>query len=87
LACGEIPRLIDARPQLSGEDVKELLEKQIATEREFGIQYWPLFLREDGDHVGCCGIRPMICLGVSTSSAFISDPVTGGVDWRKKQRR
>jgi [ribosomal protein S5]-alanine N-acetyltransferase len=54
----EITRLIDARPKLSCEDVKELLEKQIATEREFGIQYWPLFLIENGDHVGCCGIRP-----------------------------
>ncbi|MBZ5682382.1 MAG: GNAT family N-acetyltransferase [Acidobacteriia bacterium] len=28
------------------------------TERKHGVQYWPLFLLEDGEHVGCCGIRP-----------------------------
>src|SRR6266478_682923 len=54
----EVTRLIDARPKLSDDDVKELLGKQIATEREFGIQYWPVFLLEGGDHVGCCGILP-----------------------------
>jgi hypothetical protein len=30
----EVTRLIDARPKLSDEDVKPLLEKQIAIERE-----------------------------------------------------
>ncbi len=54
----EVTRLIDARPKLSDEDVKQLLEKQIAIEREHRIQYWPMFLLEDGEHVGCCGIRP-----------------------------
>lgn len=23
-----------------------------------GVQYWPLFLRNDGAFVGCCGLRP-----------------------------
>ena len=54
----EVTRLIDARKKLSDEDVKQLLEKQIAIEREHRIQYWPMFLLEDGEHVGCCGIRP-----------------------------
>ena len=40
----EVTRFIDSRPQLSREDVKQLLEKHIAMEREHGIQYWPLFL-------------------------------------------
>src|SRR5260370_8225940 len=54
----EVTRLIDARPKLSDEDVKQLLEKQIVTEGEYGIQYWPLFLMEEGAHVGCRGIPP-----------------------------
>jgi len=54
----EVTKLIDARPKLSDEDVKQLLEKQIAIERENRIQYWPMFLLEDGEHIGCCGIRP-----------------------------
>src|SRR6266849_3876618 len=82
----DVMRLIDARPMLSDEDVKQLLEKQIATEREFGIQYWPMFLIGDGDPVGAAASGLMMWLNVSTSLAFISDPVTGGVDWQKKQR-
>jgi RimJ/RimL family protein N-acetyltransferase len=54
----EVTRFTDSRPKLSTEDVNQLLTKQIAMEREHGIQYWPVFLLEDGEHVGCCGLRP-----------------------------
>lgn len=54
----KVTRLIDARGQLSGEAVKQLLDKQIAMEREHGVQYWPIFLLDTSDHVGCCGLRP-----------------------------
>lgn len=36
-------RFIDSRPKLSDEDVSQLLQTQIAMQREHGIQYWPLF--------------------------------------------
>src|SRR5207237_9876150 len=52
----EVTRPIDARPKLSDEDVKQLLEQQIAIERQHRIQYWQMFLLADGEHVGCCGI-------------------------------
>ncbi len=53
----EVTKLI-ARGPLSNEDVQRRLSQEIATEREHGIQYWPIFLLEGGDHVGCCGLRP-----------------------------
>ncbi len=34
------------------------LAAEIATEAEVGFQYWPIFQRSDGAHVGCCGLRP-----------------------------
>jgi len=34
------------------------LAAEIATEGEFGFQYWPIFQLSDGGHVGCCGLRP-----------------------------
>ncbi len=34
------------------------LAAEIASEAEVGFQYWPMFQRSDGDHVGCCGLRP-----------------------------
>jgi len=38
--------------------VCERLAREIATLREHGIQYWPIFLLSTGEHVGCCGLRP-----------------------------
>ena len=54
----EVSRFIDARGELSRQQVEEILEKHIASEREHGIQYWPVFLLQSGEHVGCCGLRP-----------------------------
>ena len=34
------------------------LSREIAIGESEGIQYWPIFLLETGDHVGCCGLRP-----------------------------
>ena len=34
------------------------LEREMATQLEFGMQYWPIFLLADGRHVGVCGLRP-----------------------------
>lgn len=38
--------------------VRGRLAREIATQRECGLQYWPLFLLEGGEHVGCAGLRP-----------------------------
>jgi RimJ/RimL family protein N-acetyltransferase len=40
------------------EKVRRRLDREMATQREFGMQYWPLFLLADGRHVGVCGLRP-----------------------------
>jgi RimJ/RimL family protein N-acetyltransferase len=53
-----VTRLIDARGKLSEEQVREQLAQEIATQRQYGVQYWPIFLLENDEHVGCCGLRP-----------------------------
>jgi len=52
----EVTRLIGG--PFSSEEVCERLAREIATLREHGIQYWPIFLLSTGEHVGCCGLRP-----------------------------
>ncbi len=42
----------------SEEQVHQRLFKHIALAQEHGIQYWPIFLLETGEHVGCCGLQP-----------------------------
>jgi RimJ/RimL family protein N-acetyltransferase len=39
-------------------DIEARLAREMATQAEHGIQYWPIFLRADGRHAGCCGLRP-----------------------------
>ncbi len=54
----EVTRWIDARGQLSRDQVQDRLALEIARAREYGVQYWPIFLLGNGDLVGCCGLRP-----------------------------
>ena len=54
----KVTAMIDARGQLSEEQVRERLTREIATMDAHGVQYWPMFLLADGEFVGCCGLRP-----------------------------
>ena len=42
----------------SPEQVELRLAQELAHRQQHGIQYWPLFLLDTGDYVGCCGLRP-----------------------------
>jgi len=53
-----VTALIDARGALDGDEVRRRLALEIENERVHGLQYWPLFLREGGAPVGCCGLKP-----------------------------
>lgn len=53
-----VTRLIDARGQLSNDQVRQKLQYEIASEKVYGVQYWPIFLLLIGEHIGCCGLRP-----------------------------
>ena len=54
----EVTKFIDARGQLTRNEIIELLTKEIETQKSFGIQYWPIFLLNTNEHLGCCGLRP-----------------------------
>ena len=54
----EVTKAIDARGKLSEDQVRERLDQELVTEKEYKIQYWPIFLLENDEHVGCCGLRP-----------------------------
>lgn len=40
------------------DQVEQRLARELTHHKQHGIQYWPLFLLESGEHVGCCGLRP-----------------------------
>jgi RimJ/RimL family protein N-acetyltransferase len=53
-----VTALIDARGALGADAVKQKLTEEIARAEGHGVQYWPMFLRAGGAHVGCAGLRP-----------------------------
>jgi [ribosomal protein S5]-alanine N-acetyltransferase len=54
------PRVVQfiSRGALSAEEVRARLAAEIACEREHGVSYWPMFLRDGGAFVGVCGLHP-----------------------------
>jgi ribosomal-protein-alanine N-acetyltransferase len=44
--------------QLSDAQAGERLAREMANQNRFGIQYWPIFLLQTGEHVGTAGLRP-----------------------------
>jgi len=38
--------------------VRARLEREIDHQEKYAVQYWPIFLTETGEHVGCCGLQP-----------------------------
>jgi [ribosomal protein S5]-alanine N-acetyltransferase len=53
----QVTRYINSRRKLSSEDIRSMLSLEILNEKQYGIQYWPIFLKTDNSHVGCCGLR------------------------------
>ena len=52
----EVTRLIGG--PFSQEQVEARLSLEISNLTSFGVQYWPIFLLSNDEHLGCCGLRP-----------------------------
>jgi len=52
----EVTRLFGG--PFSDNEVRARLEREVAQQADHGVQYWPIFLLESGEFVGCCGLRP-----------------------------
>lgn len=54
----EVTQYICATGEFSNQDVIERLLLEMENDARFGIQYWPIFSFQDGEFLGCCGLRP-----------------------------
>ena len=54
----EVTKLITASGKMNEEEIKNRLKKEIENYEKYGIQYFPLYLKENEVFVGCCGLRP-----------------------------
>ena len=54
----QVTQYFDGRGKWSRDEVRERLLSEMTAFEKYGVQYWPIFLLETHDHVGCCGLRP-----------------------------
>ena len=58
----------------SAEAIQKRLAAEIQQQAEHGVQYWPIFLLANHEHVGCAGLRPKTAntfeLGYHLKAAF-----------------
>jgi RimJ/RimL family protein N-acetyltransferase len=53
----DVTRFI-AKAPLERAEIEARLAREIESQRQHGIQYWPMFLRANDSFVGCAGLRP-----------------------------
>jgi RimJ/RimL family protein N-acetyltransferase len=54
----QVTRLVADLGQPSPEQARERLVRELANRESHGVQYWPIFSLDGGEHLGCCGLRP-----------------------------
>jgi Acetyltransferases, including N-acetylases of ribosomal proteins len=54
----EVAKFITAEGTMSKKQVQERLRKEIESYNNYNIQYWPIYLIETNENLGCCGLRP-----------------------------
>ncbi|RPI79619.1 MAG: N-acetyltransferase [Desulfobacteraceae bacterium] len=54
----QVTKFISANGVFSEVEIRGRLKLEIENETKYGVQYWPVFLKTDQTHVGCCGLRP-----------------------------
>lgn len=54
----EVMYFIDARYRVDATQIEQKLDTELKLQELHNMQYWPIFLIDNGQHVGCCGLRP-----------------------------
>lgn len=53
-----VSRYISKTGLFSDEEIKNRLSAEINNQKQYSVQYWPVFELASGDFIGCCGLRP-----------------------------
>ena len=54
----EVTRYIDARVELSDDLITSRVDNEIKIYSNHGVQYFPMYNIENGNFIGCCGLKP-----------------------------
>jgi RimJ/RimL family protein N-acetyltransferase len=54
----QVTKFIVAEGTMSKEKIQQRLKKEIENNNNYNVQYWPIYLINTNENVGCCGVRP-----------------------------
>ncbi len=54
----DVTRFICASGVFTAEEIESRLNTEICNFEKYGVQYFPLYSLENGELIGCCGLRP-----------------------------
>ena len=54
----EVTKYISGKGYFSEEEIFIRLTKEIANQEKYKVQYWPIFMKDTNEFMGCCGLRP-----------------------------
>lgn len=54
----DVTRFICASGEFTHQDIINRLNSEISNEKQYFVQYWPIFELITDELIGCCGIRP-----------------------------
>ncbi|SES74215.1 hypothetical protein SAMN04487821_102121 [Enterococcus malodoratus] len=53
----QVTQFIAKNGRFSKDQVLQRLHTEIQSQKDFGYQYWPLFLKQTETFIGCCGLH------------------------------
>jgi len=71
-----VTKFITANGQMSADDIQKRLLTEISNYKQYGISYWPIYIKENNELAGCCGLRPynadeeILELGIHLKEAY-----------------
>ncbi|KPU44329.1 ribosomal-protein-S5-alanine N-acetyltransferase [Oxobacter pfennigii] len=54
----DVTRYICASGKFTEQDIQKRLNFEISNQKQFNVQYWPIFGTPVDELIGCCGLRP-----------------------------
>lgn len=54
----DVTKYICYSGKFSENDILDRLDTEINNQRQYNVQYWPIFEAVSGEFIGCCGLRP-----------------------------
>lgn len=53
----EVTQYIVSGGSMSEEQIRQRLKNEIEMQKKYNVQYWPVYIKEDSEFAGCCGLR------------------------------